>query len=126
MGKSILLSAGPECAVQRGERVRLADQNKHTNDPTKLGGPQAKSEHLWHRASKAESAGEAGLRRSCRSRGTGCGRCSRGRITFAPERRGCRLRGATKIGALGEPEPGAAVIRVKMASPTGFEPVLPP
>src|SRR5882724_790635 len=74
--KSILLFAGPRCAVHRGERVRLADQSRHTNDPTKFGCPQAKSEH----------------------------------------------RGATKIGALRADAPA----RVKMASPTGFEPVLPP
>ena len=45
-----------------------------------------------------------------------------GPITFAPERGGYRLRGATKIGALWADAPA----RVKMASPTGFEPVLPP
>jgi hypothetical protein len=36
IGKSILLptfSAGPECAVQRGERVRSADQSKHPMFP---------------------------------------------------------------------------------------------
>src|SRR5437773_410868 len=45
-----------------------------------------------------------------------------GPILFAPESEGYRLRGATKIGALW----ADAVTRVKMASPTGFEPVLPP
>ena len=45
-----------------------------------------------------------------------------GPILFAPDRDGYRLRGATKIGALWEPESGIT----KGASPRGFEPRLPP
>ncbi len=52
-----------------------------------------------------------------------------GPILFVPPRSKAErfsFRGATKIGALWEPEVGAAVTRVERASPTGFEPVLPP
>jgi site-specific DNA recombinase len=45
-----------------------------------------------------------------------------GPIAFAPEGDGYRLRGATKIGALWAPEE----TRVKLATPRGFEPRLPP
>src|SRR6266487_189794 len=47
IGKSILLPclyARPECAVQRGERVRSADQKQAGNVPTKVRCPQAQSE----------------------------------------------------------------------------------
>ena len=47
-----------------------------------------------------------------------------GPVMFAPEADGYRLRGATKVGALWEPE--AKLGLVKMASPRGFEPRLPP
>ena len=46
-------------------------------------------------------------------------------IGFRPEPDGYRLRGATKVGALWQPQP-EAITRVKMASPRGFEPRLPP
>jgi hypothetical protein len=45
-----------------------------------------------------------------------------GPITFSPDRDGFRLRGSTKIGALWAPENKI----MKMASPRGFEPRLPP
>ena len=47
-----------------------------------------------------------------------------GPIGFTPEPDGYWLRGATKIGALWAPEPQSG--RVKLASPRGFEPRLPP
>ena len=47
-----------------------------------------------------------------------------GPVMIAPEGNGYLLRGATKIGALWEPEPKTGL--VKMASPRGFEPRLPP
>ena len=43
-------------------------------------------------------------------------------ITFSPEGEGFRLKGATRIGALWAPDPCI----MKMASPRGFEPRLPP
>src|SRR6266702_2583508 len=55
IGKSILLPclyAGPECAVQRGERVRSADQSKHAMLPPKsdVRKPKANSDfNIVHR-----------------------------------------------------------------------------
>ncbi len=48
-----------------------------------------------------------------------------GPIWFVPQADGYVLRGATRLGALW-PEDAADVSRVKMASPRGFEPRLPP
>ena len=45
-----------------------------------------------------------------------------GPITFAPQEQGYRLRGATRLGALWNAE---TETRVKVASPRGFEPLLP-
>src|SRR5260221_9798251 len=87
------------------------------------------------RKPKANTFGIVHQRRSRRAkpacedpaaRAAGCGRCSRGRIIFAPERRGYWLRGATKIGALWGPAEEAGGTRVEMASPKGPTAHAPP
>src|SRR5260221_14460733 len=87
------------------------------------------------RKPKANTFGIVHQRRSRRAkpacedpaaRAAGCGRCSRGRITFAPERRGYRLRGATKIGAVWKPEAGGAETPGRWRPPGGSDPLYPP
>jgi hypothetical protein len=52
-----------------------------------------------------------------------------GPIWFVPQRDGYKLRGATRLGALfasTNENAGAEATRIRLASPRGFEPRLPP